>query len=117
MSKTLRIHNHIPPEYWQYKAGFNEVVYCTICKTLALYQDMPPYKSCIICGNRTRDRLKFIAKWTETTKKVRWWNPLTWWRKRTGYWDLAVTSLADIPYDNDTLAAPLLWGGSWNKIF
>lgn len=116
MSKTLRIHNHIPPEYWGYKGGFAEVVYCTICKTLALREDVHPARPCRKCGNMYREKLKFTAKWTDTTVKFVWWNPYTWWRKRTGYWDLATTSLVDIPDDTNDLKRSL-WGGTWNKKF
>jgi hypothetical protein len=43
-----------------------------------------------------------------------WWNPLRWWPKRTGYWDLSVNSLANIPDEDEDLKISL-WGGVWKK--
>jgi len=77
---------------------------------------MRPHEPCRVCGNKIRDRLNFSAKWVETTKQRVWWNPLRWWPKRTGYWDLSVSSLANIP-DEDKELALSLWGGVWRKEF
>ncbi|HLP28728.1 MAG TPA: hypothetical protein VK147_08810 [Candidatus Didemnitutus sp.] len=65
---------HVPPHYYGYKGGFDNVNICSECGTRALYEDMHQVDPCPYCGGEVREGA--VGKWTkisDTPIERKWW--------------------------------------------
>ena len=75
--------NQIPPQYYGYKGGYDNVNRCRECGRTALDHDMHCVDPCPNCGGEVREGL--VGKWIKPKYKLFWLR-----RKliKKGYWKL-----------------------------
>ena len=60
--------NHIPPQYYGYKGGWDNVTVCKDCSRTALYEDQHPVNPCPSCGSTV---IQKTGRWLNTHWEVK----------------------------------------------
>lgn len=53
-------YKQIPPSYFGYEGGYDNVTICRVCKRTALYEDAHPVRPCVQCGGKVSEA---VGKW------------------------------------------------------
>ena len=73
----------LPPKYWDYKGGYDNVNYCTECGLQGLYEDLHSVNPCPQCGGQIVDYDR-VGKWIKPVYRTKF---LIFKEKiKDGYW-------------------------------